>query len=752
MRTPSLTVMASFKACRLRSIGVFFILLLCISFSAPAAGVGSIGGQVVDSATTKGIPGVTVRLSKTTLGKITNNNGEFRFRQVPAGQYQILVSLIGYETRTLTVQLKADDSVWLRIELREQVIRTSEVVVSANKRVQAVQDVPLSIAVVDAATISDRGATKLDEVLRYVPGVNVAQGQVNIRGTSGFAYGLGSRTLLMLDNFPMLSADNADMSFDALPMFSVDRIEVVKGPGSALYGTSAVGGVVNVLTKEPSADPEIRLRAFGSAYTQPRYAEWKWTDKLLHGQGVDASYGRLFGSTGIVLAGGMRSDNGYTQFSDSKRFNLYGKCTQVLSPFSQLLIFCQYAYEDRADWINWRSVVQATLPPENTDRSLRVYSGKFSAGAELKNQLSDNSFAILRASVFRTAYNNTASPDSTDYLASTATAYNSEGQYTTFLNPKVALTLGMTLSANSVSSGQSNGNNVQAIGAGYGQVEFSNINDIIVTAGARLDAEKTRGENSSVEFSPKLGIHYKAPTETNIRLSVGRSFRAPSIEERYADIQFAGFRVGHNPDLKPEHGWSFELGAEQTLSISGTVFNLDLSVYQSELYDLIEPQFDVSSTSAQIQFNNVTRARIQGMECDAKTWIICKVLGLESSLNLMQPTDLSTGTTLAFRHNVQWTNRLIYDIGNVELQCDYRYLSRQEQVDDRLVNLGLVADGDIRVPIHVVDLRVLLNTHIASVPCKWTVSCKNIFDYYYVEIPGNLAPIRSVSLQLECTL
>ncbi len=729
------------------------LLLLCTSQAQSLVAGATITGIVSDSATGRGLPGVSIRVMKTTLGKISTKSGLFQFRDLQSGSYQLQFSVIGYKTVQRSLNVQSGDSVFLAVSMVEQVLKTSEVVVSANKRLDAVQDVPLSIATVDAATISDRSVSKLDEVLRYVPGVNVAQGQVDIRGASGFAYGLGSRTMLLLDNFPMLSADNGDISFDALPMFSIDRIEVVKGPGSALYGSSAIGGVVNVLTKDATAEGQIMARVYGGFYTAPRFDSWKWTDATLHAEGLDASYARSFGETSIVAAGGIRADDNYTQFADSKRLNGYLKVSHTLNPNSQLMFFSQYAFEDRANWINWRSVEFATRVPLNTDTTIRVHSGKFALGAELRNIINENSFAVFRASLLRTAYNNTAAVDSASYLASTANALNTEGQFTTQINKKIALTIGMTLSANDVASSQTSGDKTQIIAAGYGQTEFSNLDDIIVTLGARLDVEKTRHENKNVEFSPKLGISYKAPTATNIRLSVGRSFRAPTIEERYADIHFAGFTVGHNVNLRPEHGWAFEMGAEQTFAINEHPLHLDLALFQSELYDLIEPQFNITAKTAEIQFTNLTRARIQGAELDLKTWVVDRLVGVESSITLMQPTDLTTNSTLMFRHNIMWTNRVLLHWREFEFQCDYRYLSRQEEVDERLVNLGLVVNGDVRVPVHVVDARIVWDMRSnEALPLKLGLNVRNLLDYYYVEIPGNLAPIRQISLQCEVTL
>jgi outer membrane receptor protein involved in Fe transport len=92
-------------------------------------------------------------------------------------------------------------------------------------------------------------------------------------------------------------------------------------------------------------------------------------------------------------------------------------------------------------------------------------------------------------------------------------------------------------------------------------------------------------------------------------------------------------------------------------------------------------------------------------------------------------------------------------LGAWGFQVDYRYLSRQAEVDERLGNLGLVANADVRVPVHVVDARVMYDLSVgAEVPLRLTLNGRNIFDYYYVEVPGNLAPTRSVVLQADISL
>jgi outer membrane cobalamin receptor len=180
--------------------------------------------------------------------------------------------------------------------------------------------------------------------------------------------------------------------------------------------------------------------------------------------------------------------------------------------------------------------------------------------------------------------------------------------------------------------------------------------------------------------------------------------------------------------------------------------SFEAAVFQNDLTNLIEPQFVVDATRSEIQFINITQARIQGVEAALRTWLM-KGLGIETSVLAMSPQNLTTGRDLLFRHNIMWTSRIMASVDAWGFQMDYRYLSRQVEVDERLGNLGLVVNADVRVPVHVVDARILFNAESAlSLPMRFTLNARNIFDYYYVEVPGNLAPTRSLSLQADISL
>ncbi|KXB97248.1 MAG: hypothetical protein AA908_08070 [Chlorobi bacterium NICIL-2] len=727
-----------------------WLVALVLSVGIARAQFGTIVGVVVEQSSGDPIVGATLRLRGLPHGAVSRRDGSFVLRRVPAGNLTLLVSAVGYHPAEQHITLGSGDTVRVRIGLRSESIASQAVVVSAARRVQSVQEVSTSVSLVDAQAIAERGLTRLDEVLRYVPGVVVTGSQVSIRGSSGFSYGLGSRVLLLLDNFPVLSADNGDMSFDALPIADVERIEIVKGAGSALYGTSALGGVINVLTREESPSPELRIRALGGLWTLPRFETWRYRSDPPRLGAFDASASGAFGPLRLLAAGGYRSDESYRDYNDSRRWYSFGKVTYELSSAAQLRLVAQYAADDRANWLNWRSLTYATLPPLTTDTTDRIDSRKLLLGLEQRTIWSPALFTILRGSIFRTWYTNTVPPDSSGHVSADATQYNAELQASYQASEQLNVTSGANLVLNAVESPYTQGRRTQAIASVYAQAEYRIRENLVATLGGRLDNVSTE-PTAGLQLSPKLGLTYRMSEQTSLRASIGRAFRAATVTERYAALRFAGFTVGVNPSLRSEVGWSAEVGLLHTAVLGGREWTFDAAAFVARMENLIEPQF-VVDTTAEIRFVNITRALLPGIEITVRGWLWGETIGVESGATLMAPRDLVEHATLRFRHNVQWNTRLIVaPLPRVQLNADYRFLSRVERIDERIVQLGLVPDGDARVPIHVLDLRLLWDVPVA-IPLRLAFNVRNALDYYYAEYIGNLGPTRQVSLQAEWRL
>ena len=134
---------------------------------------------------------------------------------------------------------------------------------------------------------------------------------MDIRGSTGFARGVGSRVLMLLDGHPALSADGGEVIWESLPLLDLDQVEVVKGAYSALYGSNALGGVVNLVTKPVDDRPRTAVRVHAGVWTPQ--SEYQFTDHTLTQQGISLQHGRRIGSTGVRLALQREGSDGFTE-------------------------------------------------------------------------------------------------------------------------------------------------------------------------------------------------------------------------------------------------------------------------------------------------------------------------------------------------------------------------------------------------------------------------------------------------------
>ena len=705
---------------------------------------GVISGKIIDRKTKQALPGATIRLEGTAYGAVANKSGNFLIKNVAGKKYNGLVSYIGYETKKINPDLTEKDSLFIEIELEEEIIHTSEVVVSANKRLQAVQDVPISMSVMDNKELQDRNIILIDEALRYIPGINLNGDQVSIRGSSGFAFGLGSRVAFLMDGMPLVSGDQGDIKFDAIPVFNLERIEVVKGAGSALYGSGALGGVVNIITKDPKEIPESKVQLNRGFYSKPKYEQWVYSDKTSTFEGINAGFSQKFNSLGIVVSGGWFKDESYRDFDESIKWNLFSKVKYDISERTNINLIGSYSKDDFEAWAYWKDLDNATIPPDSTNINERIKSLKYTVSGEARHIFNNGDFLIVRSGLYSTDFsNNPNKPE--ENRASKANSLNTEVQVSNKIFEKVLLTYGINHVLNSVDA-NIYGNKSQNIIAGYFQGELSFIDNLVMTAGGRIDYEKINGENKdNFEFSPKLGLSYSSSWGTIFRASAGRGFRAATVAEKYATLRYSGFSVQPNPNLVPEVSWSYEIGANQYFEIGKTHLYCDVSFFQNDFSNLIEPQFD-STNLGVIKFLNITKARIQGVELSIKTMLF-DFVGIESSLTLMDPVDKSRNEILKYRSRYLWYNRMFLPVGFLEFQLDHRYLSIVENIDK---GLSPIKNIDARVPANVIDARMIFYlSKLTDIPLTITINAKNLLNYYYLEMVGNLAPFRSISLQVE---
>src|ERR1035437_5800918 len=249
-----------------------FTLLFCIQVAGSIFAQNAfIKGSISDFKTKETIVGASVVVDNAT-GTATDING-FYFFKMPAGKHKIEFKYIGYKSQIKNIVAKENDTLRANVVLEADSKNLDIVVVSAGKFEQKLSDVTVSMEVTTPSLIEHKAATSIDKAVDQVPGVNMMDGQANIRGGAGWSYGAGSRVLIMVDEMPMLTAHQGDANWSFLPIENCEQVEVIKGASSALFGSSAMNGVINFRTGYAKDEPETKIIVSGGAYDKPMRKE-----------------------------------------------------------------------------------------------------------------------------------------------------------------------------------------------------------------------------------------------------------------------------------------------------------------------------------------------------------------------------------------------------------------------------------------------------------------------------------------------
>ena len=718
----------------------FYILLAGTTFC--YAQQGAIQGRVLARNTGEALAGVNVLVQGTTRGTVTNADGNFTLTALQPGTYGVTFSLVGYQREVRTgLEVVAGGTLTINVEMTQSPILGEGIVVTASKRAQSLQDAPVSVSTMDAASIARRNVITLDDALRYVPGVNLTQDQVNVRGSSGYSRGAGSRVLLLVDGIPFTTGDTGEINFEVIPMGEVERIEVVKGAASALYGSSALGGVINIITKRIPEMAETHVRSYGGFYNGPSFAQWDWHGGTRFLDGESFSHSQRIGNLGLLLYGSRAANDGYKQNDFRRRYNGYLKLSADLAPDDAFVSTFNIMHQRRGSFLYWRDIDHALVPPD-VEQGNFVESNRFFWSGQYTHTASSSLLTVARAMWFHNRFD-----DAIDTATHTSRSdvLRGELQATWYAGPSHIITFGAEGNTDHVNA------NLFGTRSGFGaafyaQDEIEIVGDFKATIGARFDFEDLDSLPSVSQFNPKIGLVYTPVVGTTLRSSFGAGFRAPSVAEAFVTTNLSGFPIIPNPNLKPEQSYTFEIGASQVV---GNTAMFDVAWFASHFDDLIESGF---TPQLQGQFNNVTKARIEGIELSTRVGLLDNSLLFGVGYTYVRPKDLTTGDILKYRPRNLLYAQATAHAGMFDAGVEFRYISRVERIDEEFVTLGVVIDGDRRVPTYVTDIRIGADLEGIGIPLTVRLNIDNLFQYNYVELIGNIAPPRSYVLTLETQL
>ncbi len=720
------------------------------------------------------MPGVHVFVDEL-HGAITNEHGIFSF-SMPVGAYQLSARSLGFLEFSKSFVLTSD-GIYLSITLEPKLEELSDVVISAGKASERRKDVVVSMEVIKPDLIEIVPVTNMEEAMRIIPGVNVADGQVSIRSGAGYSYGAGSRVMVLFDGLPILSADAGDVKWTLLPLENLEQIEVIKGASSSLYGTGALNGIINFIPAWPNPESKTKLSLVQGAYFSPQRKETKWwgKDTRMY-QAYSISDSRQIDRLDIISEFSYFSDDGYRTYNDENRFNAHMKLRYRPESIEGLHLGIGTLFSDQSkrEFFFWRNASEGIYMQDSANATL-TQSQRFAIDPFITYYRNGWQQSIKS----RFFYNkNDVSGESMD------NEFNS--LFVEYLLNKTFIKDWRFLSGVHYSNANIYSNLYENHTSGnlalFVQLEKKFFDRVRVSAGLRYETFRLDSNREATKPLSRIGVNYQLSQTGNLRASYGQGFRYPTVAEKFTQTQLSGLRVMPNPHILPESGWNVELGYRQEFRVYSALGYIDIAFFQTEYHQMMEYAFGVIDSItylpihdiAQMGFHplgfqsqNVGQARINGFEISTgmQGFIGPAKIQLLAGYTYTLPVDLNTDSVYQSQKSTE-TNILKYRYKhavNLSSQISYRklafgytllYNSRIEAID-RFFELGLVLPGlknyreEFDNGVLNMDLSVSyqLNSRFGL-----AIMLKNLANNEYMIRPGDIGAPRNIMLKLTAEI
>ncbi len=724
-------------------------------------------GQVIDAATQEPIAAATALIGE--IGGVSDLEGRFELVIPGSDTVQLTISYLGYHSmqRSLVVKDTLLDLGQIRLETAINLIQ--EVTVTTGKFEKPVGEATVSIEILKPALLEQTNTTSIDEVLEKVPGVTIIDGQANIRGGSGFSYGAGSRVLLLLDDIPALQADAGFPTWDDFPVENIAQMEVVKGASSALYGSSALNGIVNVRTGYATDQPSTKFSIFGTTFFSPKDARKKWWDKAPANYGFSARDARRLGKVDLVTSLYLLGGDGFAFENYDRHRRFTTKIRYRPNQRVEVGVNANINAGEGQNFFFWRDAAEGAYQGDSSNYSTSDFSRYF-LDPYLKIFSKKGNRHEIKTRIFDVSNDNNAN------RSNESTIYYGEYQHVNRILPwNMILTAGIVgihtkVSAELYSDTTFTSNNL----AGYLQLERKFGSNLTVNVGVRYERNELNGPSrvggeripadSQEESKPvfRVGLNHRLAEGTFLRASWGQGYRYPTIAERYISTTFGATIISPNVNLLSETGWSAELGVKQGFEKGDFQGLADLSLYWSEYQDMME--FVFTGLIDGFQSQNIGDTRIRGLDFSLSGK--GKIWGLETNLlagyTFVDPIfqDFTARDSLAssvdfniLKYRSKHQFKVDVQTGGKKLDLGLSFLRTSEMVAiDAVFTLFVPGLTEFRESHQGYTLINLRSTYHLNDKWSCTLLLKNVFNSEYSVRPGLLEAPRNLTLRLNASL
>jgi iron complex outermembrane receptor protein len=631
------------------NLALFFIFFGL--FCAISAQKLTVKGKITDRSNNKALMSATVAAPSLGAGAYSEEDGTYSFEIAPQGadSIELEVKFLGYLPEKTKVAVGGKSEIEQDFILTPEDYQAEAVVITASRGFeQAQSDVPISIEVVKQDFVNRLSTPSINAVIEQIPGVDNLDGQINIRGSSGYAYGVGSRVMVMMDGLPLLSGDAGAAELSLIPVDNIAQIEVIKGASSVLYGSGSVGGVINVITARPDEKPKTSLRFRQAIYDRPANPALDWDgSSSAYQTSMHVFHSRRIGDVDVTLQTDLIKDSGYRLGTDKEELRglIMTRWHPKKIPGLNLGVNMSTRQDSSGATLYWRSYHPDTTlifepgtdepinrfitgggltPTEDGGATRKQITRRYTVDPYIKYLTQSGHLFWYRGRFLSNNNQNNTGQGSQNYI------FYNDFMHQKTIGKRLNWTSGVTYTAaqakaDSLYQGTKRGNSLGI----YTQVDGKIGDRLNVTVGGRL--ETVQIDTLARETQPvfRVGANYKIAQGTNVRVNFGQAFRVPSVAERYANTAGGGILVQPNPNLKSEKGFSGEIGFRQGFRTTGTANSflqgyIDVAGFVTDLNNMVEfglkeVQFTFDPATGLNQTGvfrtvNVSHARTTGVE------------------------------------------------------------------------------------------------------------------------------------------
>ena len=542
----------------------------------------SISGKVTSNG--EPLPFVNIYLKNTKLGTATNENGFFNLKIITNGTYIIVASSVGYETKSAKIVLTENEKITKNFNLNEN-SSLDEIVISGTLKPVTKSNSPVPVEIYSKTFFKKNPTPSIFESLQNVNGVrpqlncNVCNtGDIHINGLEG------PYTFVLIDGMPIVSGLSTVYGLTGIPQALIERVEVVKGPASTLYGSEAVGGIINIITKKPINAPILSTDILSSSWGEVN------TDIGLRYKLSEKTQGLL----GVNYFNYQnRIDNnkdGFTDLTLQNRISVFNKINIKRKSNKVFTIAVRYVYEDR--WggeTDWERKFRGT----NIKYGESIYTNRWETFGTYELPTSENiSFQFSANGHYQDSFYGTDAYDAEQIIGFGQFVYNKQ------IAEKHDLLLGLayrytfyddTTFATFEDDGITNKPSITYLPGIFLQDEIALNKQNKLLLGARLDYNSLHGSI----FSPRLNYKWNSKDNSDIfRASIGNGFRVANVfTEDHAALTGAR-KVEFDGELDPETSWNANLNYVKKIYPKNSLVTLDFSAFYTYFDNRILPDYE----------------------------------------------------------------------------------------------------------------------------------------------------------------